>query len=140
MDYFKAAFGGFHPQTDPDAAVKFCLQALAADHRLEELAEFMTEGADLGGIEGVPGWLLQRRDDNDRAAGYADWPPGAKFRAFVDPEQFRLAEPEQYYSRTTFQPFVEAIVQTYVSQHRGHTEALRPLLKTAPTLATDAFT
>jgi len=44
IDFFQTAFGGAVPQTEPDAAVKFCLQALAADHRLLGLVEVLTEG------------------------------------------------------------------------------------------------
>jgi hypothetical protein len=128
MDLFKAAFGGFAPQTDPDAAAKFCLQTLAADHRLPGLASVLTEGSDIGGIEGVPGWLLERRDDGDPAPGYAAWPSTAKFRAFVDPQEYELATPEQFYTRAEFLPLVQAIVAAYVARYPDRADALTPLI------------
>ena len=137
MDFFQIAFGGFAPQTDPDAAVKFCLQSLAADDRLLDLVDLLTEGSDYGGIEGEPGWTLERRDDGDPAPGYAAWPAGAKFRAFVNPSDYELAVPESFYSRAAFLAFVHAIVSAYAVRHPDRADALRPL---APLLQGPAVT
>lgn len=128
MDFFQLAFGGFSPQDDPDAAVKLCLQALAADHRLPRLTDLLTEGSDIGGIEGEPGWLLERRDDGDMAPGYAAWPRGAKFRAFVDPSTYDLAASERFYAWAEFSQFVRAIVVAYVARHPDRADALKSIL------------
>lgn len=124
MDFFQLAFGGFSPQEDPDAAVKFCLQALAADHRLPALVNLLAEGSETGGIEGVPGWLLERRDDGDAAPGYATWPTGAKFRAFVDPQEYELATPERFYTRAEFLRFVRAVVDAYAVRYPDRADSL----------------
>lgn len=124
MDFFQMAFGGFSPQEDPDAAVKLCLQALAADHRLSRLAALLTEGSDIGGIEGEPGWLLERRDDGDMAPGYVAWPGGAKFRAFVDLDAYELATPERFYARSEFSRFVRAIVDAYIARYPDRADTL----------------
>lgn len=127
MDFFQLAFGGFSLQGDPDAAVKLCLQALAADHRLPRLTNLLTEGSDVGGIEGEPGWVLERRDDGDMAPGYAAWPSGAKFRAFVDPDAYDLATPERFYAWAEFSQFVRAIVDAYVARYPDRADALKAL-------------
>jgi len=128
MDFFQTAFGGFAPQTDPDAAVKFCLQALAADHRLLGLVEVLTEGDDIGSIEGVPGWSLERRDDGNMMHDYAKWPLGAKFRAFVDPQDYELDTPERFYNRAEFTRSVQAIVDAYLCHYPDRQTALEPLI------------
>ncbi len=116
MDLFGAAFGGFDPQMDSDAAVKLCLCSIADDDRFDDLEELMTEGAELGRIRGVPEWALERRNYGDSAPAWAEWPAGAKFRAFVDPEALALAVPERFYSWSEFVPFLRAIVQAYVAE------------------------
>ena len=97
MDYFKAAFGVFAPHRDEDAAVKFALNVVLMDNRLQELAELVVDGNQLGGIEGEPGWMLERRDAADEggeAAAYPDRPAGARFKASVDEDAYRIQHPE----------------------------------------------
>lgn len=131
MDFFQLAFGGFSAQTDPDAAVKFCLQVLAADHRLPSLSDLLTEGSEIGGIEGVPDWSLERRDDGDTAPGYAAWPTGTQFRAFVDPDSYSLASPERFYTRAEFLSFVRAIVDAYAARYPERVDTLAPVVSAA---------
>ena len=52
MDYLKAAFGGFAPHRDEDAAVKFVLNVVLMDNRVQELVELVVDGSPFGGIEG----------------------------------------------------------------------------------------
>ena len=104
MDYFKAAFGGFAPHRDEDAAVKFALDAVLADHRLQELAEVVVDGSRFGGMQGEPGWMLERRDvaDEGNEAAYPGWPAGARFMASVDEDAYRLRYPRYFMSRVKF--------------------------------------
>jgi hypothetical protein len=62
VDYFAKAFGGFDPSGDPDAALKFVLNAILMDNRLDELSSIVTDGHEIGALEGEPGWTLERRD------------------------------------------------------------------------------
>ena len=62
MDYLQQAFGGMNPQADQDAAVKFALNAILMDARLRELSCLLIDGHDIGGVEGEPGWIIERRD------------------------------------------------------------------------------
>lgn len=39
MDYFNEAFGGFNPESDKDAALKFSLCVLVLDSRMQELLQ-----------------------------------------------------------------------------------------------------
>lgn len=117
MDYFRDAFGGFFPQSDEHAAAKFALEALAADNRIDDLVELLTEGDPTGALEGDPGWELERRDDGDAAIGYAAWPPGAKYRAKVDPDAYKLAWPERFYGKTEFHQFVRAIIDAFLARN-----------------------
>ncbi len=117
MSYIKEAFGGLNPQTDRDAAVKFSLDSVLLDARLEELRDLLTEGSDLGGVEGEPGWTLERRDKNNKSAGYVGWPPQARYRAFVDPAAYRLRFPERFYDAAGFHAYVRSALAAYSARH-----------------------
>lgn len=114
MDYLNLAFGSFAPHLDVDAPVKFALNSLLLDARLDELAALLTERDPVGGIEGDPSWILERRDVGNNMPGYATWPSGASFRAFVDPDFFEMAHPEFYMSRNTFQMYVTKALNAYL--------------------------
>lgn len=121
-DYFRDAFGGFLPHSDEDAAAKLALAVLAMDDRVDDLVELLTRDDPVGALEGDPGWLLERRDDGDLAVGYADWPAGASYRAWVDPDAYRLQRPERYYDRAGFHQLVRAILDAYLAHHPHRAE------------------
>ena len=114
--YKPEAFGVFQPHKDSDAAIKFCLDSIAMDHRFPALARLLDDSTNVGGVGGVPGWLLERRSEGD-TRGYERWPPGAEFRASVDPDDFELAFPEGFYTAPAFAGFVHAILRAYVARH-----------------------
>ena len=118
-DYFREAFGGFEEHEDPDAAIKFCLNALAMDHAFSRLIRLLSDDRDFDGIGGVPGWALDRWREGDKNYEQQDWPPGAEFRASVDPDEYELAFPEGFYTAPAFAGFVHAILRAYVARHPG---------------------
>lgn len=109
MDYFQIAFGGFAPHLDEDAAIKFILNALLMDTGFDSLSRLLAETDDVVGVEGDPGWTLERRGPAD-----SNWPPDAQFRAYVDPESFELAYPEFYMSRDSFERYVSTATQAFL--------------------------
>ena len=128
MDYFNEAFGGFCPESDKDAALKFSLCVLALDGRMEELFRLVEGGGNFGGVEGDPGWIIERRDDGD-VIGYEGWPDDARFRAYVDPDGYSLSFPEFYADRRTFFKYVGALVIEYKRRNSAHGETLRRIEK-----------
>jgi hypothetical protein len=122
MDYFRDAFGGFFPQSDEHAAAKLALETLAADDRMDELVDLLTEDDPVGALLGDPGWKLQRRDDGNTAIGYAAWPRGAKYRAWVDPDAYDLAWPERFYGKVEFHQLVRAILDAYLARNPHEAE------------------
>lgn len=116
MDYFEA-FGGFAPHRDEAAAVKFALDAVLADHRLQELAEVVVDGSQFGGMQGEPGWMLERRDvaDEDNEAAYPGWPAGARFMASVDEDAYWLQHPQYFMSREVFMKYLVPAIDAYVA-------------------------
>lgn len=110
MDYFSEAFGGFRPDSDRDAALKFSLCVLALDNRVDELLRLVEGGNNLGGIEGEPGWIIERREDEE-------WPNDARFRAYVDPDCYSLLYPEFFADRRTFFRYVGALARVYKNHH-----------------------
>lgn len=118
MDYLKAAFGSFAPHRDEDAAVKLALNVVLMDNRLQELAELVVAGSQVGGIEGEPGWMLERRDvadEGNEAAYYPGWPAGARFKASVDEDAYRLQHPVYFMSREAFMKYVVPAIDAYVA-------------------------
>ncbi|QYF95822.1 hypothetical protein KY495_12070 [Massilia sp. PAMC28688] len=119
MDYFKGAFGDFSPHADPVVAAKFVINAVFMDERFDELASLLTDGHDIGGIEGEPGWTIERRDTAMPADEpyYQQWPEGAVFRVFVDPDSFELGQPEVYLERQNFHRLVRKAVSAMVTKN-----------------------
>ena len=130
MDYFFEAFGGFNPQSDPDAAVKFVLNNILMDERLPELSVLLTDGHDIGGLEGEPGWSIERRDTGPSGdmPGYADWPVGTNFRVNVDENAFRLAYPEQFLKTDEFHRYVRKAMDVYSKRKSSAHPALSQVL------------
>ncbi len=115
--YFKAAFGDFAPHRDEDAAIKFALNVVLMDNRLQELAELVVDGSQFGGMEGEPGWALERRDiaDEGNEAAYPGWPEGARFMASVDEGAYRLQHPQCFMSREVFMKYLVPAINAYVA-------------------------
>jgi hypothetical protein len=129
VDYFPQAFGGFDPSGDPDAALKLVLNAIMMDDRLDELSSILTDGHEIGALEGEPGWTLQRRDSGpagERPA-YRSWPPDARFRAYVDPEQFRLGHSEAFASSGAFHKYVRSALAAYIARNPSNKEGARAI-------------
>lgn len=128
MDYFNDAFGGFNPQEDKDAALKFCLDVILADRRFVDLNKLLPVKTTCGGVEGEPGWIIERRDEGE-TKGYEDWPEFARFRAFVDPEEYELAYPEFFCDKGTFEKFVSSAIQAYCDRHPEENQEIEAILQ-----------
>lgn len=130
VDYFVDAFGGFDPQSDSDAALKFCLNLLLLDDRSGDLLKLVKGGDNFGGAEGVPGWIVERREDGE-FVGYERWPESARFRAYVNPSEYSLVYPEYFADEETFMRYVRAIVVSYERRHPEYSDALQAILREA---------
>ncbi len=129
MDYFREAFGGFAPQSDYDAALKLGLDSLLADERIDELLTLLSAVGQLDGVEGEPGWIIERRTEKRSSSG--SWPAGSVFRAYVDPSSYTLKHPEFYCDRPTFYRYVNSVVTVYAKRHpeeRGKVETICKLI------------
>ena len=115
-DCYQEAFGVFDPWHDKDVAAKFSLDALLMDGRFDELGYLLADGHEIGAIEGAPGWVIERRDSgpSGNMPGYAEWPTGRSFRAYVDPTEFELGYPETYMETHTFHSYVLKILHAYI--------------------------
>ena len=128
MDYFNEAFGGFNPQADRDAALKFCLEAILADRRFVDLDKLLPVKTTCGGIAGEPSWIIERRDEGE-TNGYESWPEFALFRAFVDPDGYELAYPEFFCDKSTFAKFVCSAMRAYCDRNPEHSEEAKLILQ-----------
>lgn len=131
--YCHEAFGDSNSHTDPHAAVKFCLDIIAMDHRFPNLAELFDDNLNLDSLSGEPGWDVERRRSG--AAGeYEDWPSDAAFHVYLEPDASYLKFPEQYYTAEKFHVFVRAILKAYLARHpdrAGEAERVTSLLRDA---------
>ncbi|MDM0046630.1 hypothetical protein QTH91_19225 [Variovorax dokdonensis] len=124
MDYLQQAFGGLDPQTDQDAAVKFALNVILMDGRLHELSCLLIDGHDIGGVEGEPGWMIERRDTGSlgELPYYSDWPANARFHVRVEPTAFELASPDMFMTSHDFCHYVGRAMDAYLSEKPAETE------------------
>jgi hypothetical protein len=114
VDYFQAAFGGFAPQDDEDAAIKFILNCILVTERFDILPSLIQEDHPIGRLEGDPEWTLQRRDVSKEAfPAFGDWPAGSRFCAYVDPSSYELAHPKFFMDRSTFMGYLRAALKAY---------------------------
>lgn len=115
MDFLRPAFGGLNPQTDQDAAVKLALNSILMDDRLQELSYLLTDDHEIGGIEGEPGWLIERKDTGSSAISYyAEWPKNTSFHVRVEPTAFELAYPDIFMSTSDFYHYVQMAIEAYL--------------------------
>ncbi|AYG68682.1 MULTISPECIES: hypothetical protein [unclassified Rhizobium] len=133
MDYFEEAFGGFKPHVDEDAAVKFAISIILMDRRLPELLHLLTDGDQLGGVEGEPGWMIERRDEGlGNVFYYENWPENARFHAYVDPDVYRLAHPHIFMDVSAFHHYVRKGLDVYLEANPSDialVQVVRSLLK-----------
>lgn len=117
MDYMQPAFGGLNPQVDQDAAVKLALNAIFMDVRLLELSCLLIDGHHIGGVEGEPGWIIERRDTGPvgEQQYYSGWPLNARFHVHVDPAAFELAYPDIFMTAHDFHRYVGKAMDVYLS-------------------------
>ena len=114
VDYYRSAFGGFAPQKDEDAAIKFILHCLLVAGRFEAMPDLIQESGGIGALEGDPGWRLEKRDtSNEAKPAYGAWPVGAKFCAYVDPDAYELAHPRFFMDRQKFIGYLHAALRAY---------------------------
>lgn len=137
MDYFATAFGSFSPQSDADAAIKFVLNAILMDETFDLLASVIPDGSRIGGMGGVPDWILQRRDTAHSANAFHSWPANAVFRAYVDPMGYELRHPEFFMDRATFLQYLAAAINAYLARNpsRGSDADLQTVMQLAKTAA-----
>ena len=134
MDYLQEAFGGFNPQVDQDAAVKFALSIILMDERFGELSCLLIDGHDVGGVEGEPGWIIERRDTGPSGdmPGYAGWPKTAHFHAHVDSSGYELAYPDIFMEIDAFHSYVSKAIAAYVAKNpskENMVQSVIPLLQ-----------
>jgi hypothetical protein len=130
MDYLQEAFGGFNPQADQDAAVKFALNIILMDERLNELSKLLTDGHKIGGVAGEPGWIIERRDTGPSGdhSFYADWPKNTHFHAHVEPSAFELAYPDMFMEVEAFHSYVSKAIEAYVAKNPSKVNMAQPVI------------
>ena len=115
MNYLENAFNGFNPQVDRDAAVKLALSIIFMDERLVELSFLLCDGHEIGGMEGDPGWIIDRRDLG--SSSYASWPKNTHFHANVDPRGYELVFPDFFMEVCEFHRYVNKALQEYLASN-----------------------
>lgn len=121
MDYLHQAFGAFEPQRDRNAALKFSLNVLLMDGRLEDLQGLVTAGSRVSGVGGEPGWEIDRIE-----AG------GLQYRAQVDPDSFALAHPEVRCDAAAFWAVLRPLLSAYLEHRPQDAAAVKLIVAKAP--------
>jgi len=131
MSYLSDAFGGFDRQKDLDAAMKLSINEVLLNRQFENLKWLLTDRHEIGGLEGDPGWTIERRDTvaSGNNQYVSDWPEGARFRAYVDPEIFELAHSEFFMDEATFHLYVAAGMQAYLKENPSEFDSVREIIE-----------
>lgn len=139
MDYLQQVFGGLNPQTDQDAAVKLALNAILMDGRLEELSHLLIDGHDIGGVEGEPGWIIERRDmgSSGENSHYSKWPMAARFHVHVAPTAFELACPDMFMNAKDFHRYVGKAMNAYLTANSNEADVAQMII--SQLLASDGY-
>lgn len=126
----REAFGGFEPRTDTDAAVKLALNCILMDERLIDLTYLLTDGHNIGGIEGIPGWIIERRDTgvSGDVPYYDAWPGTANFYAHVEQSEYHLIHPDIFMEVDTFHSYVRKAIGAYVARNPSNIDAAQPVI------------
>lgn len=144
MNLFRDAFGQYDPLGDPDVGAKVALEAIGRTDSLADLTSLFAENSRVGGLEGDPGWTIERRRPlGSTAPGYKDWPGEAEFRVFVDPGAMALTHQERYYRGSDLLPLVHALAGAYpatTAVQRNAVAALRAAIAEYGELCEDART
>lgn len=112
-------FKDFNPQVDQDAAIKCVLGIIFKDERLRELSCLLTEGHEMGAVEGALGWVIERRDTGSSGdmPGYVDWPENSYFHVYVEPRKFELPHPHMFLGIDEFHCCVRKTIGAYVAKN-----------------------
>jgi hypothetical protein len=105
---YLVALGGFDPR-DEDAAIKFVLNIILLDNRLRQLVDVVDRTSNVAGLEGDPGWRLERRDANS-----SGWPESADYRVYVEPQGYALSRPEWFSSRQGLREYLVRVLPHYL--------------------------
>ncbi|MDN6882544.1 hypothetical protein QMO14_02905 [Variovorax sp. CAN2819] len=115
MDFLRLAFGELNLKSDQDAAIKLALNSIFIGDRLPELSCLLTDGHEIGGVEGWPGWLIERKDKiSSEISYYAKWPKNADFHVHVEPGALELGYPDMFMSAEDFCHYVRMAIKVYL--------------------------
>lgn len=130
MDTYPDIFLGLQPQKSPTAAIEFALLCATADNHIDLLRFVATDGHKFAGVQGQPGWLIERRDSSSPsgAPGYESWPVWASFRAYVEPEGYLLAHPEVYLGGEEFYGYLCKVLESYIRANGAKADLADALL------------
>lgn len=114
----------FDPQGDPEASFKFILKCILLEKRMQEMEAILTDGHEIGAVEGDPGWIIERRDRGKAGEmpGYENWPSGADFRAYVDPDIFSLRYPQRFLDREQLFAHARCTIKSYLNEGGSKSE------------------
>jgi hypothetical protein len=112
-DYIQEAFGGIDLKKDKDAALKYALNVMVLDGRIEDLLNLMAPKARPHKFGGDRGWGIERRELTD-LQGYEDWPKGATVCAFADPREVPIGHPEFFCDHAAFFKYAQQILLAYI--------------------------
>jgi len=128
MDFFTQAFGGFDPCSDRDAAIKFALNSILMDERLNMLRSLIDEGNEIGCIEGQPGWEIERLFVGERGSNAFSERSGlAAYRVSVEPDSYHLTYPECFLEEKHFLSYTLKAVHAYHDRFPNKKELYREL-------------
>jgi hypothetical protein len=108
----------------PDAAVLFALSVLLNEERFESIKSLLTQGNGIAGT-GVTDWCDLDCAPNEDCP---DWPDGAAFCAYVDPEDMNLTYPKMFLTRKEFYGYLRKGIRSFMAQNPMKAAKAQPVL------------
>jgi hypothetical protein len=116
--------GGIEWFDYPDAAVLFALSVLLNEERFEDFEWLLTPGNGIYSI-GVTDWCDLDCAPNEDCP---DWPDGAAFYAYVDPDDMNLKYPDMFLTRKEFYGYLRKGIRSFMAQNPMKAAKALPVL------------
>ncbi|WP_295978312.1 hypothetical protein [uncultured Variovorax sp.] len=95
---------------------------------MPELSCLLTDGHENGGIEGRPGWLIERKDKLSSGISiYSTWPKNADFHVHVEPSALEHGYPDIFMSAEDFCHYVRMIIKAYLMSDAANENIARQI-------------
>jgi hypothetical protein len=116
---------GFEWIQTPDASVIFALNTLIGDERFSDFELLLSPRNNIPGVSVIEWCDIDCSPNED--CPY-DWPEGAAFCAYVDPDMLNLKYPRMFLTRKEFYGYLRKGIRSFMAQNPMKAAKAQPVL------------